>query len=82
MTKAWKIISETLGRNMKKSELPSKCIHEGREIEDPTEIANAFNKYFAHIGINLSSKIKHDGSLRKCKLQAISKFTYDRKIAI
>ena len=58
--KTWKIISETLSRNVKKSELSSKFIHEGREIEDPTEIANAFNKYFAHIGINLSSKIKHD----------------------
>ena len=60
MKETWKIISDKLSRNVKKSELPSKFIHEGREIEDPTEIANAFNKYFAHIGINLSSKIKHD----------------------
>ena len=60
MKKTWKIISETLSRNVKKSELPSKFIYEGREIEDPTEIANAFNNNFAHIGINLSSKIKHD----------------------
>ena len=36
----------------KKNELPSKIIHEGRDIEDPTEIANAFNIYFAHIGKN------------------------------
>ena len=60
MKKTWQVISETLSRNIKKNELPSKFVHEGREIEDPTEIANAFNKYFAHIGINLSSKIKHD----------------------
>ena len=60
MKKTWKIISETLSRNVKKNELPSKFVYEGCEIEDPTEIANAFNKYFAHIGINLSSKIKLD----------------------
>ena len=42
MKKTWQVISETLSKN-KKKELPSKFVHEGREIEDPTEIANAFN---------------------------------------
>ena len=60
MKKTWQVISETLSRNIKKNELPSKFFHEGREIEDPTEIANAFNIYFAHIGKNLSSTIKQD----------------------
>ena len=58
--KTWQVISETLSRNIKKAELPSKFVHEGREIEDPTEIANAFNIYFAHIGKNLSSTIEQD----------------------
>ena len=31
-----------------------------REIGDPTEIANAFNIYLAHIGKNLSSKIEQE----------------------
>ena len=60
MKKTWQVISETLSRNIKKAELPSKFVHEGREIEDPTEIANAFNIYFAHIGKNLSSTIEQD----------------------
>ena len=60
MKKTWQVLSETLSRNIKKNELPSKFVHEGREIEDPTEIANAFNIYFAHIGKNLSSTIKQD----------------------
>ena len=60
MKKTWKVISETLSRNIKKAEFPSKFIHGGREIEDPTEIGNAFNKYFAHISKTLSTKIKHD----------------------
>ena len=60
MKKTWQVISETLSRNIKKNELPSKFVHEGREIEDPTEIANVFNIYFAHIGKNLSSTIKQD----------------------
>ena len=60
MKKTWQVISETLSRNKKKAELPSKFVHEGREIDDPTEIANAFNIYFAHIGKNLSSTIEQD----------------------
>ena len=31
--------------------------HEGQELADSTEIANAFNIYFANIGKNLSSQI-------------------------
>ena len=60
MKKTWQVISETLSRNKKKAEPPLKFVHEGREIEDPTEIANAFNIYFAHIGKNLSSTIEQD----------------------
>ena len=59
MKKTWQVISETLSRNIKKK-LPSKFVHEGREIENPTEIAKAFNIYFAHIGKNLCSTIKQD----------------------
>ena len=40
--------------------MPSKFINEECELADPTEIANAFNSYFANIGKILSSKIEHD----------------------
>ena len=50
MKKTWQVIKETLSRNSKMIEMPSKFFHEGCELADPTEIANAFNSYFANIG--------------------------------
>ena len=50
MKKIWQVINETLSRNSKKIDIPSKFIHEECELADPTEIANAFNSYFANIG--------------------------------
>ena len=40
--------------------MPSKFIHKDCELADPTEIANAFNSYFANIDKKLFSKIEHD----------------------
>ena len=60
MKKTWQVINETLSRNSKKIDMPSEFIHETCELADPTEIANAFNSYFANIGKKLSSKIEHD----------------------
>ena len=37
--------------------MPSVFNHEGHELADSAEIANAFNIYFANIGKNLSSQI-------------------------
>ena len=37
--------------------MPSVFNHEGQELADSSEIANAFNIYFANIGKNLSSQI-------------------------
>ena len=58
--KTWQVINETLSRNSKKIDMPSKFLHEGGELTVLTEIANAFNSYFANIGKKLSSKIEHD----------------------
>ena len=60
MNKTWQIFNETVSRHSKTIDMPSKFLHEGCELADPTEIANAFNSYFANIGTNLSSKIEHD----------------------
>ena len=55
--KTWQVITETLSRNKKIHDMPSVFNHEGQELADSAEIANAFNIYFANIGKNLSSQI-------------------------
>ena len=40
-----------------KRDMPSLFTHEGRDLVDSTELANAFNTYYANIGKNLSSQI-------------------------
>ena len=57
MKKTWQVINETLSRNIKKIDMLSKFIHEGCELADPTEMANAFNSFFANIGKKQSSKL-------------------------
>ena len=57
MKRTWQVISETLNRNKRKHDMPSLFTHEGRNLADSLEIANAFNVYFANIGKNLSSQI-------------------------
>ena len=37
--------------------MPSLFTHERRDLVDSTEIANAFNTYYANIGKNFSSQI-------------------------
>ena len=60
MKKTWQVISETLNRNKSKHDMPSLFTHEGRNLADSLEIANAFNVYFANIGKNLSSQIEQN----------------------
>ena len=60
MKRTWQVISETLNRNKSKHDMPSLFTHEGRNLADSLEIANAFNVYFANIGKNLSSQIDQD----------------------
>ena len=49
MKKTWQVISEALSRNKKLHDMPSVFNHEGHELADSVEIANAFNTYFANI---------------------------------
>ena len=58
MKKTWRTINETLTRNRQGSELPSIFFHDDKELTNPTEIANAFNVYFANIGKNLAADIE------------------------
>ena len=72
MKKTWQVISETLSRNKKSHEMPSVFNHEGHELADSVEIANAFNTYFANIGKNLSSQIDQSDTNADYKLYLTS----------
>ena len=65
--RTWQVISETLNRNKRKHDMPSLFTHEGRDLVDSTEIANAFNTYFANIGKNLSSQIDQNNVIADYK---------------
>ena len=67
MKRTWQVISETLNRNKRKHDIPSLFTHEGRDLVDSTEIANAFNTYFANIGKNLSSQIDQNNVIADYK---------------
>ena len=58
MKKTWRTINKTLTRNKQGSELPSIFFHDDKELTNLTEIANAFNVYFANIGKNLAADIE------------------------
>ena len=46
--------------------------HNGKPLEDPSEIANAFNEYFISVGHSLAKKIDKNNNFRKY-LRNISK---------
>ena len=67
MKRTWQVISETLNRNKRKHDMPSLFTHEGRDLVDSTEIANALHTYFANIGKNLSSQINQNNVIADYK---------------
>ena len=72
MKKTWQVISQTLSRNKTSHEMASVFNHEGHELADSVEIANAFNTYFANIGKNLSSQIDQSDTNADYKLYLTS----------
>ena len=54
--RTWSIIKESFHR--KKKTISSRIFyHNGKTLEDPSEITNAFNEYFVSIGPSLANKI-------------------------
>ena len=47
--------------------MPSLFTHEGRDLVDSREFANAFNTYFANIGKKLSSQIDQNNVIADYK---------------
>ena len=79
----WSVIDETL-RRKKKEPLSPTFLHNGRTLNDPQEIANAFNIYFISIGPKLATQINanhhfiaylDNPSDRRLKLESIDEAT-------
>ena len=79
----WSVIDERL-RRKKKETLSQTFLHNGRTLNDPQEIANAFNTYFISIGPKLATQINanhhftaylDDPSDRRLKLESIDEAT-------
>ena len=63
LKKTWLTISETLNRNKIQDTNPISFIDNGHELSDNTEIANAFNLYFANVGKKLSATLEQHNVL-------------------
>ena len=79
----WSVIDVTL-RPKKMETLSQTFLHNGKTLNDPQEIANAFNTYFIRIGPKLATKINanhhftaylDDPSGRRLKLELIEEAT-------
>ena len=62
--RTWSIINESLHRKKKTISSPI-VYHNGKTLEDPSEIANAFNEYFISIGPSLANTIDKNNNSRK-----------------
>ena len=52
----WKVINEALN-SKKDTDPPKHILKNDKEIEDPSEMAEVFNDFFANIGPNLANNI-------------------------
>ena len=56
---AWKNINTLINKEKNKNKIPECVTQQGRRLDDPTEITNAFNKYFVDIGKSIASNIEN-----------------------
>ena len=69
----WKVIKETLHKN-KFAKISQRFCHLDKIIDNPQDIANAFNTYFINIGPSIAEQIHSMGS-HKTYLKASHSFT-------
>ncbi len=55
--KTWQFINEILNRKRKDLPIPRKLLKDNRVINDPKEMAQVFNQFFAEVGQNLADEI-------------------------
>ena len=56
--KTWSLINNIMNRTKKNADQPNTIAANDILLNDPLQIANAFNSYFVNVGPNLTSKIK------------------------
>ena len=56
MKHTWSVIKDTLQQKTK-CEPPCSCIHDGRIINNPNEIANEFTLYFISVSQTIANNI-------------------------
>ena len=62
--RTWSVINESL--HCKNKSISSRLFsHNGKTLEDPSEIANAFNEYFISIGPSLANQMDKNNNFRK-----------------
>ena len=65
MKKTWATIYETLNRSKNRTAFPSNFMINNLSVEDLQEIANHFDRFFIHVGSDLSNKIVVDNASSK-----------------
>ena len=53
----WSIINELIDRKQSKHKMPNKFVIDGTTVRNRTNIASAFNRYFASIGTEMADTI-------------------------
>ena len=53
----WKVLKKAIGKENNKASLPNSFNVENKSVSDKTEIASAFNTFFANIGYNVSHNV-------------------------
>ena len=61
MSSTWRVVKDIVCKQGK-SEAPGKIIHEETEITSAGDTANAFNVYFANVGLNQAKKFNSEGT--------------------
>uniref|UniRef100_A0A3B3B6W1 Reverse transcriptase domain-containing protein n=1 Tax=Oryzias melastigma TaxID=30732 RepID=A0A3B3B6W1_ORYME len=56
----WKTLKEVSNRHSQDKRIPEYFVHEGKVINDQTQIANEFNSFFVNVGTNI---VKHRENL-------------------
>ena len=66
----WKVLKKAIGKENNKASLPKSFKIENKSVSDKTEIAGAFNNFFANIGYNVSHNVPRAKKIYKLFTQA------------
>ena len=72
----WKVIKETLHKN-NFAKISKRFRHNGKIIDNPQEIANAYNLYFVNIGLSIAEQINSNRSHRDTSTLSLTNINED-----